>query len=81
MGRLLPQIRKQLDHLLLVRNDPTPFGFQHRRNRRSNLTVRAAWSVVDGGPRSGVMIDGLLTLLAGEPPTATMNGWGRVPGS
>jgi hypothetical protein len=34
------------------------------------------------GARSaaGIVIDGVVTPLSGEPPIARTNGWGRVPG-
>jgi hypothetical protein len=30
--------------------------------------------------KGGIVIDGVLTPLAGEPPIAKTNGWGHVPG-
>jgi hypothetical protein len=30
--------------------------------------------------KGGVVIDGVVTPLAGEPPVAVTHGWGRVPG-
>ena len=34
-----------------------------------------------GGPAAGVIIDGDIYPLQGEPPVATTKGWGIVPGS
>jgi hypothetical protein len=33
------------------------------------------------GNAAGILIDGVITPLAGEPPVAKTNGWGRVPGT
>jgi hypothetical protein len=33
------------------------------------------------GPKAGMVIDGVIYPLQGEPPTATTKGWGKVPGS
>jgi hypothetical protein len=32
------------------------------------------------GPKAGVIIDGAVYPLEGEPPTAETKGWGEVPG-
>ena len=32
-----------------------------------------------GGPKAGIVIDGVIYPLEGEPPVATTHGWGQVP--
>lgn len=32
------------------------------------------------GTQTGIIIDGVVYRLAGEPPIAVSHGWGRVPG-
>jgi hypothetical protein len=35
---------------------------------------------VGSAGRAGIVVDGELYRLGGEPPTATTKGWGKVPG-
>jgi hypothetical protein len=42
--------------------------------------IRMGGVGVGSGGRAGILVDGELYRLSGEPPTATTKGWGKVPG-
>jgi len=50
--------------------------------RRATTEARQTWRLADRTARTaaGIVIDGTVHRLEGEPPIATSNGWGIVPG-